>query len=1024
MMPFGFAQPLLLGLLVLVPVAFWLHRRGWSDLAPWRRRAVLGSRLLEIALLALALAGLRWERAGEEVCVLFALDASRSVPESSRQDALAKIAAAGETMRPDDRAGLIVFGRQPLVEAVPQARLRVGEIQSRPDENFTNLAAALRLAGGLFPDGMRRRLVLFSDGNENRGDALEALRAARAAGIVIDVFPIEAPPRQEVSLTRLDVPGRVERDEAFELRVEVVSTHDGPATLRFFRDGAPLGRQEILLKAGRTTYAMSLTEDRPGFHTYEAFIESPHDVEPENNMAGAFTQVAGPSRLLLVGPEDDLAALGNALRLARLDHDRVDLPPTTLAALQAYDAIVVANVPAHAFGADQVEEVERYVHDLGGGLAMIGGENSFGPGGWIGTAVERALPVRMELTTKEKFPSLGLVMVIDKSGSMGGAGSGFSKMDMANRAAVEAIGLLGPKDLVGVVAFDSAAKWVVRLGPATDPGRLSRDVLSITAGGGTDVFQGALLAYEALAGAETKIKHVIVLTDGQTPPADFEGLAQRMRAAGITLSTVAIGSDADAAFLEGLARMGNGRFYDCPDPARIPRIFVRETILVQRSYLMEETVQPTQVGVHPILADSALRAMPPLHGWVVTELKSRAEPVLALRDDPLLATWQHGLGKSLAFTSDARPRWARDWTGWGNFQTFWDRTLRWMLRGVPSVELHPRIVFEGELGRLEVQAATLDGQRLNFLGLKARLVRPDYATEELPLRQIGVGLYHGEFAAGEPGAYLAAIFDEEGRQASAGGMVAFSPEFKDFSSNEYLLAEMAHQTGGKVNPTLDEIFRRQGPPVRSAKEIWQGLLAAALLLLLVEVGLRRLHLDEEQRARLRAALARWAPKTPWATAMGPGVEEAGLHTDLKQRSLSVKRRLQRRPVTQSLEGFRPEELGSVNVGQPAVGASPGVRSAPPAGSTPGPPMPEGADALLAVLRERRRARPASQPGPSPRLRAIGGEPAPPPAAGSAADGEASAAAASPSTPPPPVRGESSASHLAELKRRRKRGEPS
>lgn len=965
----------------------WIERRAWTDLGPRRRAIVLACRMAEVACVVLALSGLRWERVRDEVCVLFAIDASRSVPEEARAAALEKVRAAADAMSADDRAGVIVFGRQPLIESAPQEGLHPDALHSRPDPDFTDIASLIRLAAGIFPEGMRPRLVVFSDGNENRGETLEALREAKAAGIGIDVFPIEAPPRNEVSLTRLDIPGRVEREQPFEVKVEAMSSGEGPATLRLYRDGSPVGSREVALHEGRNLLTVTLAEQDTGFHTYEAVLESVNDLRPDNNVAAGFTRVSGPQRVLILGAEADNAALTSSFDLSRLQYSVQRGLPASLAALQSYDSILINNVGAMEFDPAQLEALENYVKDLGGGLGMIGGENGFGPGGWIGTPVERALPVNMELRSKERFPSLALVMAIDKSGSMSGGPLGGSKMDLANRAAVEAVQLLGPRDLVGVVAFDSAGKWVAPLGPATERGAITRSILSIRAGGGTDAYQGARLAYDALAAASANLKHIILMTDGHTEPSNFEELVGKLNAAGITLTTVAIGADADQAFLQTLAEHGKGRYYFCPDPARVPRIFVRETILVQRSYVIEETAKPQRAASHPIMEDARIRELPALHGWVATEMKDRAEAVLKIRKDPLLAAWQYGLGKSIAFTSDAKPRWSRDWVGDPGFIPFWDRAVRWTLRGEASTELHPRVELQRGRGRLVVDAASDAGERLNFLKLKARVVRPDLTSEEIPLRQTALGTYEADFAAEAPGAYLAGIFDDRGRQASAGGMVAFSPEFKDLGSNDYLLHEMARQTGGKVRPRLDEIFRREGPVVRSSREVAFELLMIALGLLLVEVAARRLYIDEERLARLRARYGRWLPAAPApATAGGPAAD-LGVASGLRERSRAVRSRLRRTGEAAPALFEAGPVSGAHGSGESAAGAA----SVEAPATAPGPEGAAGeppADTLEALRASRRRgetpvaprvdlgpaARPDSPP-PAPEA------PAPPPAAG-------------------------------------------
>lgn len=972
----GATYPLALLGLLLLPLVVWIERRAWTDLPRGRRTTVLICRLLQVTCLVLALSGVRWERVRDEVCVLFAIDASRSVPDEARSAAVEKIRAASDVMRADDQAGVIVFGRQPLIESSPQSGLQTEGLQSQPDPDYTDLSSLVRLSAGVFPEGMRRRLVVFSDGNENRGNTLEALREAQAAGISIDVFPIEAPPRNEVSLSRLDIPGRVEREQPFEVKVEAVSSGAGPATLRLYRDGAPLGSRELDLREGRNQYTLTLTEEDAGFHTYEAVLESVNDVRPDNNVAAGFTRVSGPQRILLVGSEQDNAALENAFDLSKVNAEGGASLPTSLAGLQDYDAVLLNNVSAVEFAPSQLENIERYVKDLGGGFGMIGGENGFGPGGWIGTPVEATLPVNMELKSKERFPSLALVMAIDKSGSMGGNVGGGSKMDLANRAAVEAVQLLGPRDLVGVIAFDSAGKWVAPITSAQEKADLTRRILSIRSGGGTDAYQGARMGFEALAAAQANLKHLILLTDGHTAPSDFVELVGKMNEAGITLTTIAIGQDSDQTFLRELAEFGRGRYYFCPDPSRVPRIFVRETILVQRSYIIEETARPERTSIHPIMEGEEVREVPPLHGWIATEPKDRSEVILRIKNDPLLAAWQAGLGKAIAYTSDVVPRWAKDWVGSSGFVAFWDRAARWVLRGEMSSELHPRVELDRGEGRVIVDAADLSGERLNFLQLKARVVRPDMTSEEITLRQTALGHYEGEFNAEMPGAYLAGIYDGEGRQASAGGMVAFSPEFKDFGSNDYLLHEMARQTGGKVKPRLDEIFRREGPIVRSSKEVTFELLIVALVLLLIEVAVRRLYLDEERRERLRRWLARWLPagREP-LPAGGPG-RDMGIPAGLKDRSRAVRSRLRRgEGAAPAVDIPREPEGGGTAEGESAQ-AGPGKEEAP------APPKPAGEappQDTLSALRARRKREESPAGGPAfqgfPKERATGKGPA-------------------------------------------------
>lgn len=942
-MGIGFSAPQYLLLLALIAPVLLLARRRGDGLSSGRRRFVTAMRCAQIALLTFALAGFRVQRGGDGVAVVFAIDGSRSVDETRRAEALSVVREAVASMRPEDRAGLVVFGGAPLVESLPVPRPDFETLQSVAEPDLTDLAAALRLATSLYPEGTRRRLVLFSDGNENRGDALEAVRELRAAGVVADVATLSSRVEREVSIARMDAPARVERGEALEVRVEALSTDAGPATLRLFRDGAPLGRREVELHPGRNVLVSTWIEEEAGFHTYEARIESPLDARPENNVAGAFVEVSGPSRILLAGAPDRNAALLRALEGTRLGIESAAEVPSGLARMKAYDAIVLNDVPAEALDPATIEALENYVRVAGGGLGMIGGENSFAPGGWVGTPVERALPVSMELKAKEQFPALGMVMVIDKSGSMSGSGSARgSKLEIAARAAIEAVNLLGPRDRVGVVGFDSAAQWVSKLGPAADRARIHREILSMQPGGGTDAYQGMSLGFEALRGADARLKHMLLLSDGQTPPSAFPELVEKMRAAGITLSCVSIGTDADERFLAGLARDGGGRFYSCPDPSRVPRIFVRETILVQRAYLNEETEFPTIAASHPAIDDPNLNSTPPLHGRVVTEIKPRAETLLRLKTDPLLATWEYGLGHSFAFTSDAFPRWARDWVGWDGFGVFWERLLRWSLRSVASADLHPRIEFERGRGRLTLDAVTPEGERLNFLDLAARVVRPDQSVMEIPLRQTAVGTYEAEFEAETPGAYFAGVADASGRRATAGGMVAFSPELEDFGPDTLLLHEIARMTGGRIDPEPETMFRREGAPVMGAREPILPLLVAAAILLLIEVAVRRVTIDDETRAWARDKWTAFATRFRRKVAGAETDSAAGLPGGLKGAALSARVRLRRDAESEGRESAGGGASSGASA-SPGGSVAEGIREGGETREAPGarPPAPGG-----------------------------------------------------------------------------------
>ncbi|MCX7048890.1 MAG: VWA domain-containing protein [Candidatus Sumerlaeota bacterium] len=846
--PLSFTHPAALWLLPLLPLLYIIARKSLVALSPTRRWLALALRALILLLLIFSLGGAQWVRFSEKLCVLFLVDGSDSARADLDKSILDSIAASVETMTPQDLAGVIVFGEDAAVEMSPAVKPAFQKFTAVVSQRRTDLSRALRLASGLFPEDAEKRIILFTDGNQNVGSAEQEVRMASAGGIAIDVHPIERQIAGETLVERVQVPDREDVDKPFDIKITVDTTSPGPATLRLYRDGPFVAKQEVMLREGKNIFTIQHSEKDSGFHTYEARIESLRDTTPDNNHAAAFSLIAGKPRILIVGEPEDARFISNALKVDNIPVEAAPSPPIAAAQAQNYDAIFLANIPANQLSEEQMKVLNVYVRDMGGGLAMIGGEDSFGVGGYAKTPVEEALPVNMELKDKMQFPSLALAMAIDKSGSMSMGTHGETKVKLACAAAARAIEMMTPRDRVGVVTFDSAGKWVQPMTDVKNRSVIIDRIFSIAAGGGTAMYPALEMAADALEAEKAQIKHIIALTDGMTAPGDWDHIIRRMKAANITLSTVGVGPDADKKLLEELARMGNGKFYATIDPRDTPRIFTKETVRVQRSYLIEQPFVPAVSQSHEIL--KGIGALPPLKGFVATEQKPNSELILrsTVKDHtaPILAVWQYGLGKSLAFASDAKNRWASEWVEWTGFNKFWPQCARWVMRNARQGALHPRVTVEGSKGKIVVDAVNEgDEQFINFLDLGANVVTPDFETLRVPLRQTGPGRYEGDFDAAKDGAFIATVTGGKQPPATAGFVVSYPPEYRDLKSNHYLMKQIAEATAGRIAPALPEWFKHRGHGVRSPQDIWYPLAWLALLLIPLDIGVRRVRLDTE-----------------------------------------------------------------------------------------------------------------------------------------------------------------------------------
>ncbi|HXG66589.1 MAG TPA: VWA domain-containing protein, partial [Blastocatellia bacterium] len=472
---------------------------------------------------------------------------------------------------------------------------------------------------------------------------------------------------------------------------------------------------------------------------------------------------------------------------------------------------------------------------------------------------EETLPVSLDVRQKNHFPSLAIALVIDRSGSMSG-----TKLQLALEAASATVDFLSERDAVTVIAFDDQAQSVVDLTKVENKSAIQQQIAGITIGGGTNIYPGLQMAYERLAASDAQIKHVIALSDGVSAPGDFPGIARAIRQAGMTLTSVAVGADADFSLMQMLANVGGGRFYAADEADSLPRIFTREAFLASASTIIEEPFVPRLVRPTQATAGIDWSAAPQLNGYVGTaERDAISSPAITSlisdKDDPVYAVWQYGLGRAAAFTSDAKPQWAANWMNWPGFGQFWTQMFRDTIRREGATDLAPRVEINAGKGRVVVEAISPEGSFLNNLRLRAHVVAPDFTATDVALEQTAAGRYEGEFPAVGRGAYLVNVSEEGGRTAPVTGAVnSYSPEFVITGGDAGLLAAISEATGGRV---LDgqaaedlNLFERRTAKTEP-REIWQSLLLFALLLLPFDVGIRRLHITREQWAQARAWLA-------------------------------------------------------------------------------------------------------------------------------------------------------------------------
>jgi Mg-chelatase subunit ChlD len=888
----------------LFPNALWLLlllAPLWAlALAAPRRLSVArfwGSLLLRSALIAalvLSLAGARLEHAVDDLTTVFLIDSSDSVSPSARGQAEAFVQEALKTMRQDDRGAVVVFGENALVERAPSPERTLGHLSSAPIAARTNIQDAVQLGLALLPADTEKRLVLLSDGGENSGQALEAARVATARGVPIDYVDLSGPASgSEALIASLDAPSNVRVGQEFELVATIESNLAQPARLRIFSDDQVLLEQNVQLQPGTNRFSLKVSAKGQGFQHYRAQIEPQNDVRAQNNQAESIVRVGGAARVLLIeGQPGEGRNLQDALAAANVSADLIapDAAPADLTGLGDYEAVVLVDVPARALPVKLVANLPAYVRELGKGLVMVGGERSYGVGGYSHTPIEEALPVYMDVRDRQERPDLALIFVIDKSGSMNACHcsgpnrqtaqprqGGTPKIDIAKDAVIQASAVLGKRDTIGVVAFDEGAHWALPATRGATPDTVQQAVTPLLPDGQTNIRAGLQAAEEALNNTNAKIKHVILLTDGWSRGGDNLDISQRMHDAGITLSVVAAGGGS-ADYLKQLAETGGGRFYPAQDMEDVPQIFVQETITAVGNYLIEEPFTPKYAGSSSIL-EGLDKGLPRLYGYNGTTAKETATTVLAGLDNaPVLAQWQYGLGRAVAWTSDAKGKWARDWVSWPEFPRFAAQLVQWVVPSAANGGLSTAIRSEGAQTVIDVKALDASGKPQDGLQMHAGLVGPNGFSQDLRLNQVAPGEYRANIASPIQGTYLVQIAGaKDGRvvaQQTAGMVVPYSPEYRQGQSNPGLLDALARSSGGARLTQPAEAFAHTLADVSRAQEIALPLLLLALLLLPLDIAARRLMLRREDFAAastwLRGALGQPAPAPATST---PHIDE-------------------------------------------------------------------------------------------------------------------------------------------------------
>jgi Mg-chelatase subunit ChlD len=851
----------IVGLLAIVLIEFLLARRSVGVSRKQWRLAVLVRGFVAAALLVALLAPVL-RRSSDRTATVFVLDASDSLGPGGQADAAAWVTEAMGARAGDDLAAVVAFGAEARLDRLLEPTSDFDRPEVVVDSTASNLEAAIRLGGAVLPADARRRVIIVSDGRPTLGDAASEAAALGERGTRVDVHTVDVRTGADAAVSSIDAPSLTRIGESVAITATVEATEPGPAEVVLRRNGEEVAREQVDLVVGENRVAFT---DVPAAEAgavvrYQVVVDQGGDSRPENDTGFVAVPVDGPARVLIVeGSSGEGTGLGRALEAGGIATETIsigDLPDVQT--LVTYSGVVMVNVDAFQLTGVQIETLNTVVRDLGRGLVTIGGDRSYGVGGYRGSAFEELLPVVSEILDPKRRKTVAQVLSIDVSGSManchcdagenpaGRADGGVNKTDISRAAAARTVEALSASDEIGILAWNQTSKWVVDLQklPAADV--VEDGLRQLKPAGATNLGDSLTEAADALRSSKAGLRHIILFSDGFTSPDVIEAVADQAgklyTEEGITVSVIATGEGA-APSLEDIAEQGGGRFYPGEDLQQVPQVIAEEAVIASRDFITEGSFLPEITASTPVT--DALTTAPPLLGYVATTSKGTATTALRIGPDrdPLLASWQAGLGRVSSWTSDASDGWSQQWATWDGYVNFWSQVVK---ETFPAGDTAGAVQASLSNGRLSIRVASSEAFPDGAVG-SARVAGPDGQRIEVQLERTAQGEMTAEIPAPRDGSYaVGATVEAGGETVLASSTLAsesYPAEYRPGQADSALLARLSAASGGRGEIEAAQAFDDVG--LVNGSRQWPlraPLLLLAALLWPIAVLLSRLSL--------------------------------------------------------------------------------------------------------------------------------------------------------------------------------------
>lgn len=835
---FSFVQPFYL---IFIPIAIliiiFISRKKTVNNKFFKYSTIV-LRSIILSCIILSMAGLQINKITDITTTVFAVDVSASI-ENKQKEILDFINNSIKDKRDKDYTALISFGEDAIIEKDASKEKITYNINSNINNEFTNISNALNFSRSLFKNNSNKRIVLFSDGQENIDSALKTAKALKGQNISVDTYYVKNNLTNEVQITKLDVPKYINKNSNYSINVIIDSLIDTYTDITVYKQDKIIYKKNLKIKQGENRFVINDKANIEGGIIYKCEITPSIDTIKENNTAYSYSYVESKAKVLLIQNNNSGDEIKNILENSEVDLEIVSAENISddINYINSYDEIIISNCPIESFSENFLKNLEIYVRDLGGGLFVTGGENSYGLGNYYKTILEDILPVDMDLSTDI---DLGLVIIIDRSGSMQSSSYGVSKLELAKEAVIRSVDILKDEDSIGIISFDDKFYWTSEFSKVKGNNENIKNKISeITSGGGTDILSALKEASEKLSESDSKLKHIILLTDGNSSQAGYGGITSYINDNNITLSTVAVGKDADQNFLSTMSKRCNGRYYYTDEFTDLPKIFVDETFKAGKEFINNRSFYPSPDVSSQILKN--INQIPQLDGYVSTTLKDRANKILSSdTGEPILASWQYGLGKSSAWTSDMQ-NWTNDWLNSDEGVQIFKNITAWTLRNqIPSDmsivaerngDTSDIIITTNEKSDIKAIKGNIIGNDIN-LNASFEMTSPNTFKTNVPISEEGAYILNLELEKDNK---------EDNFLTATGINIPYSDEYniKKFESGEILLKQISEITNGNPIQDNDNIFSSLNSEIYTKKDLSDLLLILSIFLLLADIFFRK-----------------------------------------------------------------------------------------------------------------------------------------------------------------------------------------